>query len=184
MEDLRELMVMKWIDPYKDNHYEYNFLGHEIKVDLPRDKVESILDISLLLVDRIQEAKGDLKTKEYIDLEERVRKEHHSDGDWVLFAASEVVKNDRLYGRYRDIELMIEQLHPRDLSTDSTAYMLMVRQDIRGMIYSVIRNVDVVDEEYVNLVYTFFLGIMAKGWGEGLGWYKGDEGNWCWHKEE
>ncbi len=184
MDDFREMMVMEWIEPHKDNHYEYDFLGHEIKVDLPRDKVESILDISLLLVDRIQEAKGDLKSKEYIELEKRVREEHPSDSSWVLFTTLEAVSNDRLYGRYRDIELMIKKLNPRDLSTDSAAYRLMVRQDVQGMIYSIIRNVDDVDEEYINMVYTFFLGIMAKGWGEGLGWYKSEDGNWCWHKEE
>ena len=79
---------------------------------------------------------------------------------------------------------MIEKLNPRDLSTDSAAYRLMVRQDVQGMIYSIIRNVDDVDEEYINMVYTFFLGLMAKGWGEGHGWYKSEDGNWCWHEEE
>ena len=182
MDDAREL-VQEWIDCFEDNHYEFDLFGHQIKVDLPREKVESILEISLLLAKRIKEAQGDLKSEEYKELEERVRKEHPSNNDWVTFSVLEAVCNERLYGRYRDIEKMIDKLNPRDIPIDSASYMLMVRPDIQSLIYSMIRNVDDVDEKYESIVFSFFLALMAQGWGEGLGWYRCDAGNWCWHKE-
>jgi hypothetical protein len=43
--------------------------------------------------------------------------------------------------------------------------------------------VDDVEENYVSLVYTFFIGILAKGWGEGNGWRKTPTG-WQWSSEQ
>ena len=61
----------------------------------------------------------------------------------------------------------------------SAAYLLTVRPELHELIYAVIRHVDAVEEEYESLVYTFFLGTLAKGWGEGNGWTKTEKG-WVW----
>ena len=56
-------------------------------------------------------------------------------------------------------------------------------ESIHKLIYAVIRHVDDVEENYVSLVYTFFIGILAKGWGEGNGWRKTPTG-WQWSSEQ
>ena len=75
---------------------------------------------------------------------------------------------------------MIGELSPRGYLAESAAYMFTVRFSIQELIYAIIRHVDDIEENYNSLVYTFFLGVMAKGWGEGYGWSKTAEGNWRW----
>jgi hypothetical protein len=95
----------------------------------------------------------------------------------------EALRDDHLFGRYRDIEPMIGRLSPRGYPAGSAAYLLMVRPELHKLIYAVIRHVDDVEENYVSLVYTFFIGILAKGWGEGNGWRKTPTG-WQWSSEQ
>ena len=99
----------------------------------------------------------------------------------------QAVLDDRLFGRYKDIEPMIGTLMSQGLfkshSTDTAAYLLMVRPEIHKLIYATIRHVDDVEEAYNSLVYTFFLGLLAKCWGEGNGWSRekqGDNVSWKW----
>ena len=155
--------LLSWIDKFENDHYEYDVYGEMVKVDLPRESVEKLIDISILLVDRVVAAKGELSTAEYEGLEEDIRKKYPNDEAWLQHVALNAVTNDRLFGRYRDIERMIGELSPRGYPADS---------------------VDDVKENYNSLVYTFFLGVMAKGWGEGYGWSKTAEGNWHWSSRD
>jgi len=113
-----------------------------------------------------------------------VRREHPEDSGWLFHIVLQAVSDDRLFGRYRDIEPMIAKLSPKGYPMGSAAYLLMVRPELHKLIYAVIRHVDDVEENYMSLVYTFFIGILAKGWGEGNGWTKTDEGNWVWSTEK
>ena len=163
---IREDLLL-WAGQFENDHYVFEAYGDEYTVDLPRETVEAAIDIAITLVDRVVAAKGDLHTAEYEALEARVK----AYGD------------DHLFGRYRDIEPMIGRLSPRGYPAGSAAYLLTVRPELHKLIYAVIRHVDDVEENYVSLVYTFFIGILAKGWGEGNGWRKTPTG-WQWSSEQ
>ena len=120
-----------------------------------------------------------LRKKANEELEENVRK-RHPDQSWLVYSMLGAVVNDRLYGRYKDIEPMIGRLMPRGYPVGSAAYLFTVRPELQELIYVVIRRVDDAKENYESLVYTFFLGVLTKGWGEGFGWSKLDNGNWAW----
>ena len=51
-------------------------------------------------------------------------------------------------------------------------------------IYVVIRNVDNIKQTYRTWAYSFLLGVLTKGWGEGFGWSKDKSGNWVWKKSD
>ena len=177
---IREDLLL-WAGQFKNDHYVFVAYGDEYTVDLPRETVEAAIDIAITLVDRVVAAKGDLHTAEYEALEARVRQEHPE--DWLFRTVLQAYGDDHLFGRYRDIEPMIGRLSPRGYPAGSAAYLLMVRPELHKLIYAVIRHVDDVEENYVSLVYTFFIGILAKGWGEGNGWRKTPTG-WQWSSEQ
>lgn len=174
--------LIEWIEQFEDDHYEFDVYGHNVCVNLPRETVERVLDISILLVDRVVEAKGDLTTAEYEELEKKMRAEYPDDSSWLLFVVIEAQKG-RLFERYKDIEPMIGELKPKGYPMGSAPYLLIVRPIIHELIYAVIRNVDNAKEQYRSLVYTFFIGVLTKGWGEGFGWSKNEEGEWKWKSE-
>jgi len=176
--------LLAWVDQFENDHYEFEAYGDRYIVNLEREKVEAAIDIAITLVNRVVAAKGDLHTAEYEVLEARVRREHPEDSGWLFHIVLQAVSDDRLFGRYRDIEPMIAKLSPKGYPMGSAAYLLMVRPELHKLIYAVIRHVDDVEENYMSLVYTFFIGILAKGWGEGNGWTKTDEGNWVWSTEK
>lgn len=177
---IREDLLL-WADQFENDHYVFEAYGDEYTVDLPRETVEAAIDIAITLVDRVVEAKDDLKTAEYEELEARVRREYPE--DWLFRTVLKAYGDDHLFGRYRDIEPMIGRLSPRGYPAGSAAYLLTVRPELHKLIYAVIRHVDDVEENYVSLVYTFFIGILAKGWGEGNGWRKTPTG-WQWSSEQ
>ena len=160
-------MVLSWMDQFENDHYEFDVYGEMVKVDLPRATVEKVMDISIFLVDRVVAAKGELSTAEYEELEENARKKYPDDSSWLFHVVMDAFLNERLFGWYMDIEPMIGDLMPRGYSRESAAYLLTVRPEIHKLIYAVIRHVDDIEENYNSLVYTFFLGVIAKGWGEG-----------------
>jgi hypothetical protein len=41
--------LLAWIDQFENDHYEFDVYGENVSVDLPRETVEKVLDISLLL---------------------------------------------------------------------------------------------------------------------------------------
>ena len=175
---------LEWIDQFENDHYEYEMYGETVKVDLPRETVEKVMDISLLLCDRVVEAQGELTTAEYEELEASVRKDYPDDGPWLFHVVLKAVLDDGLFGRYKDIEPMVGALMPRGYPMASALYLLVVRPEIHELIYAVIRHVDDVEENYASLAYTFFLGILAKCWGEGFGWSKNENGNWVWKNRD
>ena len=71
--------LLAWMDQFENDHYEFDVYGENVSVDLPRDTVEKIMDISLKLCDRVVEAKGELSSAEYENLESIIRKEHPDD---------------------------------------------------------------------------------------------------------
>lgn len=172
--------LLAWMDQFLSDHYVLDVYGETVTVDLPKETVTKLIDISILLIDRVVEAKDELHTAEYEDLEERVRKEYPEEGAWLPHVIMKAVSDDHLFERYRDIEPMIGKLMPRGYPMGSAAYLLMVRPEIHKLIYAVIRRVDDVEENYESLVYTFLVGALTKGWGEGFGWSKTEEGNWIW----
>ena len=176
--------LLMWADQFENDHYEYDVYGEKVTVDLPREMVERVAEISQILVDRVVEAQGELSTAEYIKLEERLKKKYKDESEWLFHVMLDAVSDDRLFGRYKDIEAMIAELKPRGYPTDSAAYYLMAHFDIYKLIYAVIRHVDDVEENYDSLAYTFFLGILAKCWGEGYGWSKSEDGSWRWRRTE
>ena len=179
----REL-ILAWAEQFQNDHYSFDLYGVNYTVDLPRDTMEAVLDISISLVDRVVAAKGDLRTAEYEELEARVRKKYPEESAWLLHIVLEVILDEHLFGRYKDIELMLGKLSPRGYPIDSAAYLLLVRPELLKLVYAVIRHVDDAEENYESLVFTFFLGTLAKGWGVGNGWSKTDNGNWVWKQEE
>ena len=176
--------LLAWMDQYENDHYVYDLYGEEVVVDLPRPIVEEVLDIAILLVDRVVAAKGELTSAEYEKLEEKVRKQNPNDSSWLSHVVEEALADEHLFGRYKDIEPMIGNLMPRGYPPNSMAYFFLFRPDIHKLIYAVIRHVDDVQENYDELVYTFFVGVLAKGWGEGFGWSKNEKGNWVWHNKK
>ena len=176
--------LLTWIDQFENDHYVFDIYGETVTVDLPRETVEQVMDIAILLVDRVVEAQGDLATAEYEELEAAVRKEYPDDSEWVFHVGMEAFCNDRLVGKYRDIEPMVAKLMPRGYPPGSAAYLFTVHFELEELIYAVIRHVDDVKENYDSLVFTFFAGVLTKGWGEGLGWSKTEEGNWQWTRRE
>ena len=172
--------LLAWMDQFQNDHYVLDVYGETVTVDLDKETVTKLIDISILLVDRVLEAKDELHTSEYEHMEERVRKEYPEEGAWLLHVMMKAVSDDHLFGRYRDIESMIGRLMPRGYPMASAAYLIMVRPEIHKLIYAVIRRVDDAEENYKSLVYTFLVGVLTKGWGEGFGWSKTEEGNWTW----
>ncbi len=85
-------------------------------------------------------------------------------GDWFFSLILEAVFDKRLFGRYEDIEQMIADLMPQKKNT--ATYMFLIKPELHKLIYAAIRHVDDVEENYNSLVYTFFLGVLAKCWGE------------------
>jgi len=179
---MRELLLA-WIDQFDNDHYEFDVYGEKVTVDLPRETVEKVMDISIELLDRVVAAQGELFTTEYEELEENVRKEYPDDSSWVFHLTLRAVVDDRLFGRYKDIERQIAKLKPRGFPIRSAAYMFTVQLEIYQLIYAVIRHVDDVKENYDSLAYTFFICVLAKGWGEGYGWSKSEEGYWRWSRQ-
>ncbi len=167
--------IIKWIDQFENDHYEFDMYGEKVKVDLPREIVEKILDISILLVDRVVDAKGILHTSEYEKLEKKFKKENPD--TWLIRTVLEVVPDDHLFGRYRDIANMIGKLRPHNFPLRSATYLTMILPEIYELIYAAARCVDEAQESYTSLVYTFFLGVLGLCWGEGFGWRK-ENGNW------
>lgn len=172
--------LLAWIDQFENDHYEFDVYGENVSVDLPRETVEKVLDISLLLCDRVVEAKDELFMADYLNVEESIRQKCKDDEHLMFYLVDEVAHNERLYGRYRDIESMITNLKPRDYPVGSAASILYTVFEIRNLIYAVIRHVDDIEEKYMSLAYTFFLGVLCKGWGEGFGWSKDKDGTWTW----
>ena len=176
--------LLIWADQFENDHYVLDVYGEQVTIDLSRQTVEEVMDISLTLVDRVVMANGELTTAEYMELEEKVREQYPEDGSWLLHIVMEAVRNDRLFGRYKDIEPQIGALNPRGYPMGTAAYLLLVRPEIHKLIYAVIRHVDDAVENYKTLVYTFMAGILTKCWGVGFGWSKNEEGNWVWHNSE
>ena len=85
-------------------------------------------------------------------------------GDWFFSLILEAVFDKRLFGRYEDIEQMIADLMPQKKNT--ATYMFLIKPELHKLIYAAIRHVDDVEKNYNSLVYTFFLGVLAKCWGE------------------
>ena len=140
--------LLAWADQFKDDHYVFDMYGETVTVDLPRETVEKIMDISILLLDRVVAAKGELTTAEYEELEENARKKH-PDQSWLVYAMMEAVVNDHLYGRYKDIEPMIGRLMPRGYPVGSAAYLFTVRPELQELIYVVIRSVVAVASKFI-----------------------------------
>ena len=176
--------LLAWADQFENDHCVIEAYGEKYTADLDREKTEAAIDIAITLVDRVVAAKGDLLTSEYEELEAKVRREYPEDSACLLHIVLQVVSDDRLFGRYRDIEPMTAKLSPRGYPVRSAAYLLLVRPELYKLIYAVIRHMDVAEENCDSLVYTFFIGILAKGWGEGNGWKKTDEGSWRWTTEK
>ena len=172
--------LLKWMDQFENDHYVFDIYGETVSVDLPREKVEKIMDISIRLLDSVVAAQKELKTSEYIELENSVRKKYSDDSKWLFYVVIEAVVDEHLFGRYREVEQMIREMEPRGYPMDSAAHLLTVRPEIDELIYAVIRNVDIVKENYKSLVYTFFLGVLTKGWSKGFGWYITEDGTWAW----
>lgn len=177
--DTREALLA-WMNQFQNDHYVFDVYGEAVTVDLPKETVAKLIDISILFVDRVVKARDELRTEEYEDMENRVRKQYPKDEAWLLHVMLEAVSNEHLFGRYQDIEPMIGKLMPRGYLMESTAYLFMVRPEIQKLIYAVIHHVDDAEENYGSLVYTFLVGVLTKGWGEGFGWSKTKEGNWIW----
>lgn len=175
-------ILLEWINQYENDHYEFDVYGETVKVDLPRETVEKIMDIALLLCDRVVEAQGEVTGAEYKEMEEEVRKEYPDYSSWITQTIFKVIKNEKLFGRYNDIEPMIAELRPRGYPAGTAAYLLLIKIEIHKLIYAVIRHVDDIHENYTSLAYSFFIGILTKGWGEGFGWSKNEEGVWVWEK--
>lgn len=176
--------LLAWVDQFENDHYEFDVYGRTIIVDLPRETVEKVMDIGLLLVDRVVAAKGDLTTAEYEQHEEKTRKKYHDESDWLHHVILSAVPNDRLFGRYKDIAAMVGELEPHGIPANSAAYLLMVSEDINSVIYAVVRCVDEVDEKYESLAYTFLICVLARGWGEAYGWAKTRDGKWTWKSSD
>ena len=176
--------ILAWVDQFENDHYTFDLYGQNYTVHLPRETVEAVLNISITLVDRVVAAKGELHTADYEELEAKVRKQYPEDSAWLLHIIMEVVFDDHLFGRYKDIEPLIGKLMPRGYPMGSAPYLLLVRPELQQLVYAVIRHVDDAEENYESLVYTFFVSTLAKGWGEGGGWSKTEEGNWMWKREE
>ena len=175
---------LAWMNQFENNHYVFDVYGETVTVDLARETVEKVMDISLLLVDRVVAAQAELTTAEYEALENKVRKEYPEDGAWMFHLMLEAVLDDHLFGRYKDIEPMIGKLMPRGYPMGSAPYLIVVRPEIHELIYAVIRHVDNVEEDYVSLAYTFFIGTLTKGWGTGFGWSKMENRNWEWRNSD
>lgn len=175
--------LVAWADQFENDHYVFEAYGDEYTVDLDRGTVETIIDIAITLVDRVVAAKEELHSAEYEALEARVREKYPEDSAWLFHTVLKAYGDDHLFGRYRDIEPMIAKLSPRGYPSGSAGYLLTVRPELHKLIYAVIRHIDDVEENYVSLVYTFFIGVLAKGWAEGNGWRKTHTG-WQWTQEE
>ena len=172
--------LLAWADQFENNHYVFDVYGEPVTVYLPRDTVEKVMDISLLLLDRVVAAHGEITTAEYLELEENVRGKCLDDGEWILHIVMKAAGNNHLFGRYKDIEPMIGKLNPRGYPMGTVAYLMLVRPEIHKLIYAVIRHADDAREHYESLAYTFFIGILAKCWGTGYGWSKTEKDNWVW----
>ena len=161
--------LLAWMDQFENDHYIFDAYGETVAVDLPRETVEKVMDISLLLVDRVVEAKGELATTEYEDLEKRFRKDYpEKDFLWLFNKMPKEYFDEHLFGRFRDIEAMIGDLMPGGYSRASTPYYMLIRPEINKLIYAVIRHVDNAEKNYESLAYTFFTGVLAKGWAQEL----------------
>ena len=142
---------------------------------MDKETVGKLIDISLLLLDRVVEAKGDLHMAEYEELERKVRAEYSDDGEWLLHLTIAVIRDDRLFGRYREIEPMIAKLNPRGYPPGTAAYLLIVRPELHKLIYAVIRHVDDAEE---NLSFAGLYVLCRRAYkrmGRGLGLVKGRE---------
>ena len=178
--------ILEWTEQFGNGPYVIEEFGTKYTVDVPRNLAEAVLDISILLADRVLEScrKKELCTAEYKELEDKIREKYPDNGDWLFHTVMEAVLDDHLWGRYKDIEAMVGKLKPRGYPFGSAPYLLVMRPEIDALIYAIIRTVDEAESCYDSLVYTFFICILAKGWGEGNGWSKSKEGKWEWHKKE
>ena len=68
--------LLAWMDQFQNDHYVLDVYGESVTVDLPKETVTKLIYISISLVDRVVEAKDELHTAEYEDMEERIRKEY------------------------------------------------------------------------------------------------------------
>lgn len=180
MENIKEILLC-WADQFENDHYTFDIYGNEFIVDLPRETVEAVMDIAILLIDRVVAAKGELHTAEYEAIERDMQEKYPN--DWILHTVLHIHGDEHLFARYKDIEPMIAKLYPRGYPMGSAAYLLTVRPGLHELIYAAIRHVDDAEKDYTSLVFTVFLGILAKGWGEGNGWSK-ENGNWVWRAED
>ena len=177
--DVRETFLA-WMDQFENDHYEFDVYGEKVTVDLARDTVEKVVDIALLLCDHVAAAQDELTSADYEEMEENVRKQNPDDSAWLFHVVMKAVLDEKLFRRYRDIEPMVAALNPRDYPSGSAAYLLTVKPKILELIYAVIRQVDTIEENYISLAYTFFIGVLTKGWGVGFGWSKTENGGWQW----
>ncbi|MBQ8160804.1 MAG: hypothetical protein IJ083_08615 [Clostridia bacterium] len=173
--------LIAWLNQFEGDHYTFDMYGVRFTVDLPRATAEKVMDIAFLLIDRIVEAQGELTGAEFQKLE--AEKGLMADGSDVLRVVMAAYADDHLFGRFRDIDAMIGRLQPKGAPLDSGFFQLVIRPELDLLIYAAIRHVDTVEKEYESLVYTVFLGFLSKGWGEGAGWCKGDDGNWHWQSQ-
>ena len=81
--------LLAWIDQFENDHYEFDVYGENVSVDLPREKVEKVLDISLLLCDRVVEAKDELFMADYLNVEESIRQKCKDDKHWMFYLVDE-----------------------------------------------------------------------------------------------
>ena len=181
-EDIRSYLH-EWVDQFEGDYYSYDVYGTPVTVNVDRETVEKLIDISADLVDTVVAAKEDLTTAEYETLEAE-QKKLHGDDTWLLYTVLEAKEKKRLWARYEPFIDRLTDLGPRDIPKGSASYLLMVKPNLEQLVYATIRHVDDVEENYVRLAYTFFILALAKGWGEGFGWKRREDGGWMWKAED
>ena len=179
MNETKELLL-DWTEQFENDHYIYEVYGQTLTADVPKETVKKIIDIAILLVDRVKAAKGDLSSSEYEELEGKVREEYPDINEMAFHVMLKAINDEHLFGRYLDIEPMVGELLLRGYEPGSAAYLLLIKPVIHQLIYAVVRHVDEIDEKYTSLAYTFFIGVITKGWSEGNGWTKTENGTWEW----
>ncbi len=170
--------LLAWADQFENDHYIFDVYGKTVTADVPKEIVEKLIEIAILLVDRVVAAQGSLSTAEYEKLEQQTRKEYPDESDWLIHVMLNAYNDERLFGRYIDIEPMIGELELRGCYMGTAAYIFMIKPEIILLIYAVIRHVDDIVDNYKSLVYSFLIGVITKGWSEGGGWFKTEDGNW------
>ena len=65
--DVRETFLA-WMDQFENDHYEFDVYGEKVTVDLTKDTVEKVVDIALLLCDRVAAAQDELTSADYEEM--------------------------------------------------------------------------------------------------------------------